>query len=499
MGGLAPMWIDYAYDTQTGNRTGVTTHSSTGTVSSGSYTYPAAGAARPHAVTGVAGPASFQPGTYGYDAAGNMTTRPGQQATFNEVGKVSKVVTGSATQTNIYHADGSLLLRVSSIEGASLTVGDTVLTQVAGSSVVAGFRTYSGAEGKPVAQRSAKTGTTGTTMTWLFSNLEGSVDTQTVANTGVTQRNYRDPYGAPITLVGGAWADGNGYMNKPATASTGLTTVGARTYDPVLGKFLSVDPVIDTNLPQQNTGYTYSGNSPITLSDPTGMKFSIDGYKTPATYSKPPGYYSVKAEGQRNINAGSKLMKENPYNLLNPRGKNELFFKGYALYDYGNALSTEQGALVYQWVRGKLPSTISFNSQSDITKGLRDSKAAAEYRALLRKWLSRGESLDTHYYRAGDFSLDNPNVVGDLVTMAFWEQSTNSERSLAVVGSHGYTANLVTSLTDSSAVVQITAQNPMTLGSLLSPIRGFADSLPGETGAFSAVEMSFTWTETISW
>ncbi|WP_425560568.1 RHS repeat-associated core domain-containing protein [Microbacterium natoriense] len=49
-----------------------------------------------------------------------------------------------------------------------------------------------------------------------------------------------------------------------------MTTVGARTYDPVLGKFLSVDPVIDTNLPQQNTGYTYSGNNPTTNSDPTG-------------------------------------------------------------------------------------------------------------------------------------------------------------------------------------------------------------------------------------
>ncbi|MDP3949737.1 RHS repeat-associated core domain-containing protein [Microbacterium sp.] len=276
MGGLAPMWVDYAYDTKTGNRTSVTTHSSTGAVSSATYAYPAVGSARPHAVTGVTGPASFNPGTYGYDAAGNMTTRPGQQATFNELGKVSKVVTGTASQTNIYHADGSLLLRVSSVEGASLTVGDTVLTQATGSTVVAGLRTYTGAEGKPVAQRSAKTGTTGTTMTWLFTNLEGSVDTQTVANTGVTQRNYRDPYGAPITMTGGVWGDGNGYMNKPATASSALTTVGARTYDPVLGKFLSVDPVIDANLPQQNTGYTYSGNNPITYSDPSGLKFAID-------------------------------------------------------------------------------------------------------------------------------------------------------------------------------------------------------------------------------
>lgn len=77
------------------------------------------------------------------------------------------------------------------------------------------------------------------------------MDVQTIANAaGTTTRTIRDPYGAPIGWSG-VWASGTGYMNKPATASTGLTTVGARTYDPVLGKFLSVDPVIDTNLRQQ--------------------------------------------------------------------------------------------------------------------------------------------------------------------------------------------------------------------------------------------------------
>ena len=143
--------------------------------------------------------------------------------------------------------------------------------------MVAGVRTYSGAEGKPVAEKSAKTGTTGTTLTWLFSNLEGTVDVQTVANaTGVTTRVLRDPYGAPIGGSNGVWSSGTGYMNKPVTASTGLTTVGARTYDPVLGKFLSVDPVIDTNLPQQNTGYTYSGNNPTTYMDPSGLRYAFE-------------------------------------------------------------------------------------------------------------------------------------------------------------------------------------------------------------------------------
>jgi hypothetical protein len=58
-------------------------------------------------------------------------------------------------------------------------------------------------------------------------------------------------------------------MNKPVTASTGLTTVGARTYDPVLRNFVSVDPVIDANLPQQNTGFTHSGRNRAAALAPT--------------------------------------------------------------------------------------------------------------------------------------------------------------------------------------------------------------------------------------
>ncbi|MCP1428026.1 RHS repeat-associated protein [Microbacterium foliorum] len=223
----------------------------------------------------VTGPAGVGPGSYTYDAAGNMTGRPGQAITFNDVGKVSKVVAGAVTQNTVYNVDGSILLRTNTSEGATLFVGDTVLSQANGSTVVAGVRTYSGAEGKPIAEKSAKSGTAGTTLTWLFSNLEGTVDVRTVATAaGTTTRTFRDPYGAPIGSSG-VWSSGTGYMNKPVTASTGLTTVGARTYDPVVGKFLSVDPVIDTNLPQQNTGYTYSGNNPTTYMDPTGLRLSI--------------------------------------------------------------------------------------------------------------------------------------------------------------------------------------------------------------------------------
>ncbi|MBM7466105.1 RHS repeat-associated protein [Microbacterium esteraromaticum] len=502
MGGPAPYWLEYAYDNATGNRKSVTSKTAAGTSTTSTFTYPDAGSARPHGVSAVSGGAGA--GSYGYDAAGNQTARPGQTVTYGDTGKVVKVIAGSEAQANIFDADGNLLVRTSSTGGSALFLGDMTMTQAAGSTVVAGFRTYVGAEGKPVAQRSAKTGTAGSTLSWLFTTLEGTVDVQTDAVTGTTVRQHRDPFGAPVGASSQGWPNGAGYMNKQVADKTKLTNVGARTYDPVLGKFLSVDPVIDTNLPQQNTGYTYSGNNPTTYSDPSGLKFYIEGYKPPSSYSKPPGFYSIKARGKAYIAAGAKKMKKNAYNILTEPWakigkKNEARAQGYALYNYGQALTSEQGALVYQWIRGNLPQRIAFNDKSEITRGLRASPAATEYRSYLRASLRSGAPLQDHYYRAGDFTLKNPNVVRDIKTTTFWEQASNADRSLAILGSHNYSSRLVTRLTDSSAVVQITAENPMTLGSALSPVRELADSIPAATGPLSAVTMTFTWTETVSW
>jgi hypothetical protein len=47
----------------------------------------------------------------------------------------------------------------------------------------------------------------------------------------------------------------------------------------VLGKFISVDPIMDLTDPQQWNAYSYANNSPVTLSDPTGLKaYAHDGY-----------------------------------------------------------------------------------------------------------------------------------------------------------------------------------------------------------------------------
>jgi RHS repeat-associated protein len=53
-------------------------------------------------------------------------------------------------------------------------------------------------------------------------------------------------------------------------AGSVLTHLGARDYDPVAGRFLTVDPVLDTASPQQMNGYSYGNNNPIGNSDPAG-------------------------------------------------------------------------------------------------------------------------------------------------------------------------------------------------------------------------------------
>ena len=68
--------------------------------------------------------------------------------------------------------------------------------------------------------------------------------------------------------------------NRPATLDksfvggtpdpAGLIQVGAREYDPSLGRFLSVDPVLEKGTPQRFDGYAYCADNPVSSADPTG-------------------------------------------------------------------------------------------------------------------------------------------------------------------------------------------------------------------------------------
>jgi RHS repeat-associated protein len=50
-------------------------------------------------------------------------------------------------------------------------------------------------------------------------------------------------------------------------AATGLTNLGAREYSPGTGAFLSPDPLVDPQSPQDLNPYAYAQDSPATKSD----------------------------------------------------------------------------------------------------------------------------------------------------------------------------------------------------------------------------------------
>ncbi|WP_093695010.1 RHS repeat-associated core domain-containing protein [Streptomyces sp. 2231.1] len=53
-----------------------------------------------------------------------------------------------------------------------------------------------------------------------------------------------------------------------------VTHRGAREYDPTIGQFISVDPLLSPDQHQSLNGCSYAGNTPVTQSDPTGLCFA---------------------------------------------------------------------------------------------------------------------------------------------------------------------------------------------------------------------------------
>ena len=276
LGGAAPYWFTDTFDV-VGNRTSRVVHAAGGDTTT-TFAY----APGTHRVAGAAssGPGGATSSSFGYDDAGNTTTRdigddPTQSLVWDAEGELAQVSDGASSDTYTYTADGDRLVRR---QGGSTTVylpGGMELT-LAGATVTA-TRYYS-FNGQVVAVRTGP-GTAG--VSTLVADHHGTAGLSIANTTRVVSRRYTDPYGAPRGTAPASWVGDHGFLDKPVDAS-GLVQVGARYYDPGLGRFVSVDPVMDLADPQQWHGYAYANNNPITWSDPTGLyvnPWDTAGYK----------------------------------------------------------------------------------------------------------------------------------------------------------------------------------------------------------------------------
>ncbi|MGW1213625.1 RHS repeat-associated core domain-containing protein [Streptomyces sp. NPDC002499] len=272
LGGASPYWTSYTYQ-DSGLRSTETTHA-TGGDAKKTYCYDST---RIHTLSAVTTAASCTGVTaaYAYDATGNTTTRPdgtaAQSLVWNEEGDLGKLVEGSSTTGYVYDADGALLIRRNTAGETVLYLGATEV-HLDTSTATAKYwaqRYYSSGD-STVALRSNKSGAN--TLTWLAADRHGTSGLAIEATAqGITKR-YSTPFGAARSGSTGTWADDRGFLGKSADSGTGLTHLGAREYDPVTGRFISVDPVLSTDQAQSLNGYTYANNNPVTQSDPTGLE-----------------------------------------------------------------------------------------------------------------------------------------------------------------------------------------------------------------------------------
>ncbi|WP_435852843.1 RHS repeat-associated core domain-containing protein [Streptomyces mirabilis] len=119
-----------------------------------------------------------------------------------------------------------------------------------------------------IALRTNKTGTNN--LTWLTADQHGTSTLTVDATTQAVTKRYTTPFGAPRSGGTGTWPDDKTFLGDSTDPTSSITYIGAREYDLNSGRFISVDPVLDTSDSQSRNGYTYADNNPVTDSDPTG-------------------------------------------------------------------------------------------------------------------------------------------------------------------------------------------------------------------------------------
>ena len=165
---------------------------------------------------------------------------------------------------------------------------------------------YVSLNGSLVAKRTATLGKSNWSTAYEHTDALHSPNAETNATDTATRIEHYTPYGEPGDHQ---YVQGPGFTGHVTDAATGLTYAQQRYYDPVMGRFLSADPV----LPNDNGGsfnrYWYASDNPYRFTDPDGRdeivftwKPGVDavghsaiGYQNRDSAGNPTGTYTVKS------------------------------------------------------------------------------------------------------------------------------------------------------------------------------------------------------------
>lgn len=201
-----------------------------------------------------------------HDAAGNMVKTPGRDLEWDASGRLTRVTmaTGEVVEY-AWSFDGALARR--RVHAPGQPVAETLFDDSA--IVEHGEIRTPITRGRQVIAERLPDGT----LRWFHADPLGSVVAVTAPDGSVLERRA---YGAFGGATPAASLIERGFLGKYFDPITGLSCLGVRFYDPVIGRFLSVDPHYLANpgdavgYPADLNPYAYAANNPLRNADPEG-------------------------------------------------------------------------------------------------------------------------------------------------------------------------------------------------------------------------------------
>lgn len=217
-----------------------------------------------------------------HDAAGNRTREThatdasrNRQLVYDALGQMTRTIQGSFRTSFAYSASGKRYRRI------DLQPGSSTVTRYLGTVE------FIERSGQPTETKRyigndlvlTRRGTAPVERRYLFSDHLGSVDTITDENGNVVERlsfdahgNRRAPNWQALTPTMLSAITTRGFTRHEHIDRQNLIHMNGRVYDPLTGRFLQPDPVVQNTLNAQNWNrYSYVLNNPLSYTDPSGL------------------------------------------------------------------------------------------------------------------------------------------------------------------------------------------------------------------------------------